>query len=466
MDEQLPFPDEPAGDASRADASGGGPVVSPAEPTLSRGFFLPADLPTLGELMVDGVLVRDSPDGPPRAVSVGYGLPEDAEEHVRQLREVEALARFAEIRRVALIADLVEAAPAVDGEQRVPCGGDGTPSVPEFLAMEVGGALGIGAPRAWSLMIDALDLKWRHPRLWNRMVEGDMVPWRALMVARMCHDLGFEAALGVDQEIGERLPDLAWARAKRLVEGQIAAADPQAALERERSRQNRRLVGVAARDGVTGAMDVFGVLDTADARALDATLGRLAGDLARAGDDSDLDHRRARALGLLARGEIPVPGAGPVGCRPTARIYLHVWADSTVARVEGHGPLPVEELPGFLDGCNARVTRVIDTRASVPVDAYEVPEAMREQLVVAQPYEVAPFGSVSARSADMDHTVPYGRGGPTAPDNLGPLGRRAHRARTHGGYRLSQPEPGRWMWRTPLGQTFEVTNRGTRHVPD
>lgn len=36
---------------------------------------------------------------------------------------------------------------------------------------------------------------------------------------------------------------------------------------------------------------------------------------------------------------------------------------------------------------------MIDHRESVPVDAYEVPEPMREQVALAQPYEIAPVRS-------------------------------------------------------------------------
>ncbi len=431
---------------------------SDPDPTYDPAFFEPQDSPALGDLMVDGCMLREDPDGgPPRAVAPGYGLPEDPADHIRQLQEVEALARFAEIRRVALVADLVEAAPPVEREELVACGGDGTPDVPEFLPLEIGGALGMTATRARMFVADALDLKWRHPRLWNRMVEGDIPPWRALVVARMCNGLTHFQAIRIDDAIGDTLPDLAWARAQRLVEGQIAAADPAAAAARERSRLNRRHVGIALRPGTTGAMDVFGVLDTADARQLDTTLSRMAEDLARDGDESDLDTRRARALGLLARGEHP-------GSAPVVRLYVHTWVDSETVRVEGHGPLPVEELGRLLGRCKVRVTQVIDHRESIPVDAYEVPDRMREQLSLAQPYEVAPFGSVSARRSDLDHTVPYASGGLTEPDNLGPLGRTSHRARTHGGYRLSQPTPGRWRWETPRGQCFEVSNRGTRRV--
>lgn len=451
MDEPLfEPPDDPPDDAR--------PDETRPDDTYDPAFFEPHDPPPLGELMADCCMLRDVAGGPPRAVAPGYGLPEDPAEHIRQLQEVEALARFAEIRRVALVADLVEAAPPVERERLTACGAEGTPDVPEFLPMEIGAALGMPTARARLLVSDALDLKWRHPQLWNRMVEGDIPPWKALTVARMCHGLTHFQAVRLDEAVGDALPDLAWARAKRLVEGQIAVADPAAAAARERAQLNRRHVGIALRPGTTGAMDLFGVLDTSDACQLDATLGRMAEELAQTGDGDDLDARRARALGLLVRGE------GASG-RPVARIYLHMWADSAIARVEGHGPIPVEDISRLLGGCTVRLTQVIDHRESVPVDAYEVPEPMREQLALAQPYEVAPFGAVTARRSDMDHTVPYAQGGRTAPDNLGPLGRTSHRARTHGGYRLSQPSPGRWLWRTPRGQCFEVTNRGSRRVP-
>ncbi|MDA8438517.1 MAG: hypothetical protein M0Z51_06610, partial [Propionibacterium sp.] len=41
-------------------------------------------------------------------------------------------------------------------------------------------------------------------------------------------------------------------------------------------------------------------------------------------------------------------------------------------------------------------------------------------------------------------------------DNLSPISRRAHRAKTHGGWRLQQPIPGVLIWRSPYGHTYLV----------
>ncbi len=84
------------------------------------------------------------------------------------------------------------------------------------------------------------------------------------------------------------------------------------------------------------------------------------------------------------------------------------------------------------------------------------------------PTEVFPYGSCSSASVDLDHTVPYrppGEGGPpgqTGLGNLGPLSRTSHRAVTHGRWRRRQPEPGRYLFRSPTGHVFLVTNQGTQ----
>ena len=103
------------------------------------------------------------------------------------------------------------------------------------------------------------------------------------------------------------------------------------------------------------------------------------------------------------------------------------------------------------------------------VDAYEVPESMREMVLTRDRYEVFPYSSREARSLDLDHTIPYVEGvpGQTRPTNLGPLTRRVHRGKTHGGWRLDQPRQGVFWWQSPRGQVFRVGPDGTRNLsPD
>ena len=57
-----------------------------------------------------------------------------------------------------------------------------------------------------------------------------------------------------------------------------------------------------------------------------------------------------------------------------------------------------------------------------------------------------------AKQCDLDHSVPYDRGGRTCWCNLGPLCRRHHRAKQAPGWSLAQPTPGQFTWITPSGR--------------
>jgi hypothetical protein len=78
-----------------------------------------------------------------------------------------------------------------------------------------------------------------------------------------------------------------------------------------------------------------------------------------------------------------------------------------------------------------------------------------------------PYAAAVNRSIDMEHTIPYlspDRGGPpgqTRRGNLGPHVQRNHRQKTHGRWRVRQPEPGTWLWRSPHGWIYLVNAAGT-----
>lgn len=160
-----------------------------------------------------------------------------------------------------------------------------------------------------------------------------------------------------------------------------------------------------------------------------------------------------------------------------------------VVRPEGHllKPLLIGWLGDVLGHVRLHVTPVLDVDGIAPVDSYEIPERMREAVSIRSPYSVFPFSNRRSRGLDLDHTVPYDGGGGGLPrpdgerepekprravaprgqtrvDNLGPLTRRQHRAKTHGGYRVRQLTSGVFEWRTPLGQRLLVTPSGTRRL--
>ena len=60
-----------------------------------------------------------------------------------------------------------------------------------------------------------------------------------------------------------------------------------------------------------------------------------------------------------------------------------------------------------------------------------------------------------AHRADADHTIEHSRGGPTLDTHLAPACNHDHMLRHEGGWTVTQPTPGRVVWTSPLGLTYE-----------
>ena len=170
---------------------------------------------------------------------------------------------------------------------------------------------------------------------------------------------------------------------------------------------------------------------------------------------------------------------GPERARPRAVVYVHLSAEALtagtgIARVEDVGPVLLSRLRLLLgELCTINLKPVIDLPAGhTPIDAYEIPASLREQLLLRNPADVFPYAAAVSRSIDIDHTIPYlhpDRGGPpgqTRLGNLGPHVRRHHRLKTHGGWQVRQPEPGIWLWRSPHKRIYLVNATGTHPLGD
>src|SRR3954453_17707845 len=76
----------------------------------------------------------------------------------------------------------------------IPIAGDGAPLVSEFAVAEFASALGLSTGAGRNLVGHALKLAHRLPRLWARVQEGSLAPWRARRVAEETTVLSEEAA--------------------------------------------------------------------------------------------------------------------------------------------------------------------------------------------------------------------------------------------------------------------------------
>ncbi|QDP96400.1 hypothetical protein FOE78_11245 [Microlunatus elymi] len=197
------------------------------------------------------------------------------------------------------------------------------------------------------------------------------------------------------------------------------------------------------------------------------------GDLRRVPIPVDPDQRLSRDTAFwLAR-------INPSKLLPKVVLHVHISADTAtigpgVARVEGIGPMLASQIRDWLGArCRIRLQPIVDYADIHPVDAYEVPDAMRNALLARTPASCFPNSANRSRSMQADHTIAYRRtGGPggnappgqTGLHNLGPLGQTEHRIKTHGGWSARQPVPGTYVWRTRYGRVLIVNDSGSHDL--
>ena len=246
-----------------------------------------------------------------------------------------------------------------------------------------------------------------------------------------------------------------------------------------------------------GTMRVEAEIDMADAIDLDRVLAQGAATQAALGSTESLDARRAKALGDLARTQtaldLHTTGAGTVATTedtaglPVAReVVLHAHFDaSTVGEQTVFGPtgrleegqrlVLLDQVKSWCADSRTKVTikPVIDLNTQLTTDAYEVPDRIREQVVLRDRTCVFPHCTRPARRCDVDHIVPHdpdaeaeGRPqpGPTQTDNLAALCRGHHRLKTFTAWRYEMVAPGVFEWTCPA--RVPLPPRPPRHHRD
>ena len=353
-------------------------------------------------------------------------------------------------------------------EHPVQLGGDGTPTVGDFAPAELGCVLRMSDGSACRLIGDALDLRHRLRSIWAAAQAGQVPAYQARRIASATRHLTVEQAAVVDARLAPSLGAVSWGRLQTLLEAAIIQADPVGAEQQAAAAAQERFVRLG-RSSEHGLKLIIARATAGDAIWFKATIDRIADILARQGDTDPVEVRRSKAIGILAQpaealqllcqhqnddwdgpaeptdpaeepdldvdaevaGEQqPIPDPASTGenahrslqlmpppfdpdrARPRAVVYVHLseealTAGTGVARVEDVGPIPLGRLRSLLgDRCSISVKPVIDLPAGhIPVDCYEIPARLREQLQLRYPADVFPYAAGVSRRMDMDHTI-------------------------------------------------------------
>ncbi|WP_460709716.1 HNH endonuclease signature motif containing protein [Nocardioides dilutus] len=352
-------------------------------------------------------------------------------------------------------------------------GGEGTSLIASECVEPMAAAYGISSRTAIQLMSDWLDLKYRLPMIHRGVEDLSIAPWRARRIANMTHALSKQAAAYVDTKLAAVADSCGAVKIERLVQEAKAMFDPdqQETVEDEAKAawgvRLDHLVGEVW--GGTSRLEIIG--DTPTLTTVYDLIGAKARDLLDADRPADeqpsLEHRKIAALAQIAEGA----GAGS-----TTKAFVHLdYGDLfalpdglvRVGSVEKLGPLTVARLQEWLGTSRFTLQPVLDLRRRDAVDQHDPPEWMRE--LVYQRDRRCPFRYCDkpARDCDLDHIEAYvemddgGPPGQTNPDNLAPICRRHHRAKTHFGWSYVRNRDGSYTWTSPQGHRYTVDQRGT-----
>jgi hypothetical protein len=405
----------------------------------------------------------------------------DDERLIQMIIDSELEARVADRRKLRLalelahryvVSDVLVAAHWSDADVRdieETIGGEGTPMVASAAVEILATALGVSSRTAMQLLSDALDLYYRLPRVWDLVEECHLAPWRARKIAAATHRLSPKAAAYVEHKILGIADFCGPVKLDRIVHEAAAMFDPVEKAQAEDEAKDAW--GVRIDDGVNGPWAGTSIMQltgpTPTIHAFNNLLSRGAHDQldpSRPADEQpSLEHRKIAALNSLISGtSTGVP----------TKAYLHLdFADLldnlAYGTVERLGPLTVGTLKEWLGTSRFTLQPVLRMDRTDRVDQHDPPEWMRELVILRDKECVFPWCHKNARDCDLDHIKAYiemddgGPPGQTRPDNLAPLCRRHHRAKTFRRWTYTRNRDGTYTWTGKNGRQFTVDTDGS-----
>ncbi len=342
--------------------------------------------------------------------------------------------------------------------------------------MEYAAALGMSTDSGKAYVGKTLELRYRLPRLWEQVISGRLPVWRAMRVAEQTGALPIAAAADVDRALAPAAGTCSWAQIGRLVEEALARHDPAEAEERRRRTADGRRFDVET-DLVdtSGTVLVSGCLDLVDALDLEAAVSRTATQLGELGSTESLDVRRSMAVGEIARQQLALDlETGEILPSQGRSVLLNVHlTDAAIAGVGGNvarcgntrTPVLLDQVKDWCQSAGQiTVVPIKDLGAHHHVEAYEIPDRIKQQVEMIDHTCVFPHCTRRAERCDHDHIDPHqpdGSGGATCSHNIAPLCRRHHRAKTHGRWRYRRIHATGYEWTTPHGYRIVRDHLGT-----
>ncbi len=329
---------------------------------------------------------------------------------------------------------------------------------------EVAAALRVSPASAYRRLEVARALATRLPMTELTLHLGGMSLTHASVIVEETATLTPEQAAQVEVEVlrvgATQTPGRLRATTRRAV---MRIAPTPAAEAHEQAAAARRVEFWPGEHAMT---TLFAELPAADAEIIRAAL-----DVRAHADERDLpvDARRADALVALCAQALTDPDTPRRHGRP---VQVHVAIDLPTlvglanhpGHLRGYGPIPAPAARALARDATWRrlVTEPVTGRLlDFGRTTYTPPQELVDYITARDMTCTFPGCARAAWACDLDHTIPYAEGGPTAATNIRALCRRHHRLKTHKGWRTHTAEDGTITWISPTGATYSHPPRST-----
>jgi hypothetical protein len=213
--------------------------------------------------------------------------------------------RVAGCRKLVLAAAVADAHSTVDHpeggvlvERLIKIGPAGCPLVAEFAPQSLVSPFDTTIVSARSWLADALTIRHRLPRLWERVVAGEVHHWKARQIAALTGHLSVAVVGEVDAQTSGWVEQLPWQRFLKALDATMLQVDAKTYRERERLAAAKR--EVKATESEHGLRTLIARGEAGDVAMMLALYQRVAECLAEEGDEDPLPVRMSKAIGIIA----------------------------------------------------------------------------------------------------------------------------------------------------------------------
>lgn len=336
------------------------------------------------------------------------------------------------------------------------------PSAKQWCVEEVGAALRLSSSQARTKLAHAEQLTNRLPATLAALKEGQLTPAQVNVIARYSFELPDELLPKYESRVLAHAEEQSVSNLARTAQRAVLALSPLSAEQKRQQAMADRHVRIAPSEH--GMSWLTALLPAADAKAVYARLdgaARMAPDT----DPRTMDQLRADALvnGVLQgiTGQLPAEQGRQPGVNVTVSLDTLAGIDEQPGWLDGYGPISAgyaRELAHDPTGTWRRLVTdpVTGQLLDYGTTRYRPPGRLADHVIERDGECTFPFCNHSARRSDLDHIVPFPQS-ETAADNLQPLHRRHHNAKTEAGWRAERdPVTGVTRWTSPQGRCYRT----------